>query len=185
MTVKSFDFESIEPYEYRGFVLVPAFAPFGKLASLICKEINFSMYSLDTSPWITYSSVIEMFKKKVDEIMSNKVPTSNPEKELNRLKLLLFMQPTVFYGTNEVSNLLALCEQLLEASKKEEEEDKVRSGYYQELDKVKKKVDISGLSWTTKDLHSTLNDVYLLFYKLLRLTFEDVIRDYFERTTRG
>lgn len=111
-------------FDYRGYVLVPAFNPSGQVVSAICEEINFSMYSLNTYPWITYSSVIEKFKKKVDEIMNNKVPTSEPEKELNRLKNLLENEPAVFYGTGQVYDLLTLCEDLVKVSKKKDNKTK-------------------------------------------------------------
>jgi len=109
---------NLRPVEYRSFVLIPEERG-GVLVKAECEELSFSRGEL-----ITWDETLEDFQKFVDEIMSNKVPTSDPEKELNRLKTLLEKEPAVFFGTDQVYDLLTLCENLLELSKKKEQKTK-------------------------------------------------------------
>lgn len=105
---------NLRPIEYKGFVLIPEERG-GFLVKAKCDEIAFLIEGI-----LNYPLVSKKFREAVDEVMSNKVPTSEPEKELNRLKTLLENEPAVFYGTNQVYDLLTLCEDLVEASKKKE-----------------------------------------------------------------
>lgn len=186
MTVKSFDFESIESYEYKGFVLVPSFTPSGKIVSAICEEIDFSMYGLNTSPWIRYSSVIKLFKNKVDKLLENKqFSYEDAEKELNRLKTLLKEQPAVFYGTRQVYDLLTLAEDLLAVSvqPKQQKEDPNLLEYHKQLDWL--------ADWSNRlkpdalMIRRKLIEIHILFDKILDLSFEDVKREYFQRANKG
>jgi len=186
MTTKSFDFERIESYEYEGFVLVPSFSPSGKVISAICKEIDFSMYGLNTSPWIQYSSVIQLFKNEVNRLLENKQPSyQDAEAELNRLKRLLKEQPAVFYGTRQVYDLLTLAEDLLAASAqpKQQKQDPNWLEYYKQLDWL--------ADWSNRHkppalmIRQKLIEIHILFDKILDLSFEDVKREYFERANKG
>ena len=71
----------------------------------------------------------------------------------------------------EVDNIITL------KSKQKDKEQSIREGYYQELAKVRRKAE--GL--TTFELRAKLNEVYILFSKVLDLNPEDVIKDYYEK----
>lgn len=183
MTMKSFDFESIEPYEYEGFVLVPAFSPSGKLVSAICEEINFSMYSLNTSPWVPYCTVIQLFKSKVDRLLDNKGTSyEDAEKELNRLKTRLKEEPAKFYRTRQVEDLITLAEELLIAVKSQQKEDSDWLEYYKQLDWLAEWS--NRLKPPTLTIRQKLIEIHILFDKILDLSFEDVKREYFKRANK-
>lgn len=120
------------PVEYNGFVLTPEFQA-GRLIGSSCSEIGFQM----KGNYI--SDMIGRFTDMVDKVLANKpISYSDTEEELNRLRLLLFMQPEVFYGTRQVFDLLTLAEDLLAASKPKEEpeEDPTTKQLHHQLDRL-------------------------------------------------
>ena len=166
------------PFEYEGFVLTPEFQA-GRLIGSSCSEIGFQM----KGNYI--SDMIGRFTDMVDKVLANKpVVHADVEKELNRLRLLLFMQPEVFYGTRQVFDLLTLAEGLLAASKpKEEPEDPNWLEYRKQLDWL--------ADWANRlkppalTIRQKLIEIHILFDKILDLSFEDVKREYFKRANKG
>lgn len=174
-----------QPFEYRGFVLVPTFNSSGHLTKATCYEIDFSMYQYYLTYSCTdYSIVINLFKDKVDKILEEKtMSNSDAEKELNRLRTLLKEQPAVFYGTRQVYDLLTLAEDLLAGSKKQEEnEDPSMKEYHKQLDRV---VEWDNkLKYSQERLQLEVTNIYLFFKGVLNFTLSDVKRHYCERANK-